>query len=469
MKRIFYKILIILLMLTTIASIINLTENVAATYSFSFTGPVQANIGDNLTYTITANGLTGNVKLSGNNVSLSVNQTWVEKNSVSVTAKITGFPASITATPVELTDNDYNIVSLDARTINITDKQTTVIPPTLPQTENNNSGQTGESSNGQSQGNAQGSNQGNAGVQSQGTTNNQGNSGNQGTSSNSQTNNKGSTGTQTNNSGKSQVSNNGNSENQEKIKSSNNYLKSLQINIGTLEPEFYRETFEYTVNNIVEDEIVVSAEAEDEKATINGLGTIALDPGENRINIEVIAENEQARIYTIIANKDEKIIDSDVRLATLEIQTINEENLFEDLDIDFDKEKLNYEVNVDEDVTDLNVVATVDRERVLVEVEGDKNLKEGDNEVKIILTEQDDISSNENVNEDTNENNIATEENNSEVKKTIYTIKVNKRAKPIVEVNSKGIKANQVIAGLILCFITIGVIACAVINHIRHK
>lgn len=450
MKRFICRTLIILIMLAVAVSTINIMQNAAATYSFSFTGPTQANNGDTLTYTITANGLTGNVKLSGTNVTLSVNQTWVEKNTVTITAKVTGFPASVTATPVELTDNDYNIITLSPRTIEISEKKTPVTPPvtqpTVPEEKPENQGQTGGGQTSSQGGNKQGSQTSNQGVTS-----------NQGKSTNNNS-------SQTNNGGKVQTNSQSNNQgNQSVTKSSNNYLKNLQINVGTLSPEFYRETYEYKVDNIIEDDIEITAEAEDEKAIINGIGTIALTGGENRINIEVIAENEQSRTYTIIVNKLEEVIESDVRLQSLQIQTINEENLFEDLDIGFNKEVLDYETTVEDNVTDLSVLATVDREGIIVDVEGDKNLKEGENTVTITLTDQNKVENNEseiNIENEINEDNT--------VQRTVYTIKVNRKAKPLVEVSSNKIDDNKIIAGIILVVLVIGLIMISVMTHMQR-
>ncbi len=441
MKKLFSKIITICFALVLITNIINITENFAATYSFSFTGPTQASTGDTLTYTISANGLTGNVKLSGSNVSLSASQTWVERNTVTITAKVTGFPASVTATPVELTDNDYEIVSLAPRTININQKQTT---PPVTQPEPSNGGE-------QSQNPGQTNNQGQTGTQGQTSSQGQGsnagqpsNQGQSGTRTQTSNNNQKTTGSRTN----TQTNNNQGSNNQSVTLSSNNYLKNLQVNVGTLSPEFYRETFEYTVDNIIEDDIEVTAEAEDEKAIVNGAGTIALAGGENRIKIDVVAENQQTRTYTIIVNKNEEVTDSEARLQTLEIQTINEDNMFEDLDIGFDKEVLDYETTVEDNVTDLSISATVDREGIIIDVEGDKNLKEGENIVTITLTEN----------------------NETETKKTTYTIKVNRKAKPIVEISSNGVSSNQILAGAILSILAIGLIIIAVTTHIKkHK
>ena len=500
MKRLIKKTLIILMTLTLVVCTIKFTENIsrAANYTFNLTGNSKANKGDTITFTVTGNGLTGNVKLSGNNVSLSNSQVWVEKNTVTFTATVTGFPASVTATPIELTDNEYNIVSLGAitRTINEIEKN---VPPS-------NTGGQGSSSNPQTNQGGTTSPQTNQG----GTTNPQTNQGstsspqtNQGGAANSQTNQGGNTSTQTNQGSKtnpsnqgsltgnasysSQGTNNPSVTNDGQIKSSNNYLKNLQVNVGTLSPEFFRETYEYTIDNIIENEIVITAEAEDEKAIINGVGTIALSGGENIINIEVIAENEQARTYTIKVNKVEETKSSDLRLESLEIETINEANEFENLDIGFDKDTLDYRITVEDNITDLSVLATVDKEGIIIETEGEKNLKEGENIVTITLSNQNgtenslnqngtenssnqnEIEGTSNQTEDTNQNddgdNQTTNESNIK-EETVYTIKVTRKAKPIVEISNNvyEMKQKKIIAGVILGIIIIALIIIIVIN-----
>ena len=430
MRKIIYKSLIILFALLVITNTLNITENIskAADYSFNLSGSSSANVGDTITFTITANGLTGNVKLSGSNVSLSDSQKWVEKNTVTFTAKVNAFPASVTATPVELTDNEYNIVTIAPVTRTISEIKVEV-PEVKPQPEEDKGSsqtkpqeQTSPPSSSEKQ---TGLNQ----TQNQGRPNNQQNG-------------------------------NSNLNEQEHVKSSNNYLKNLQVSIGTLSPEFYRETYEYKIDNIIEDEIEVLAEAEDEKAVVNGAGTIALQSEENRINIEVIAENEQARTYTIIVNKNQKIEESDLRLETLEIQTINEENKFENLDIGFNKENLNYRVTVEDNVTDLNVLATVGKEGIIIKTEGDKNLKEGENIVTITLTNQEDENS------ENNETNIENSINEETIYQTVYTIKVTRKAKPIVEISNKADgNINKIIAAIVLTLIVIILIAIAIITH----
>lgn len=373
MKKILLSFVILLLILGT--SIVS-----AASYSFNFTGPTQATKDQTVTLTITATGLTGKVTLSASNASLSNSSVWVEKNTVNVTAKITGFPAKITATPSELTDNSYNIVNLGSKTITINEKNTS-----------SGSGSSGNSSNnsGSSGGSGSSSNSGGSSSNSGGTSSG-GSTG--GSTSRPSTNTKPSTGTSSTQSpDKTSVPNESNIENGD-IKSSNNYLKSITLSSGTLSPEFYRETFEYTVENLDENinEIEISAEAEDERSSISGLGKISLEPGENRIQIAVTAENGNVKEYILIINKKQNLQESDLRLQTLEINKINRDGEFSLLDIPFDKETFEYSVEVEEDIEDLDVNPTVEKEGIIVETTGEKNLKQGENTVLITLSSQDD-------------------------------------------------------------------------------
>lgn len=343
------------IIISFIVGILLLGNNIinAASYNFNFSGPTEATNGQTVTLTITGSGLTGKVTLSATNASLSSSSVWVEKNSVNVTAKITGFPAKITATPSELTDNDYNIVSLGSKSITINEKK----PPTT------GGGTGGGSSTG-------------GGTSSGG--------------SSSKPNTKPSTGSgssQTSN--KSEVPNESNIENGN-VKSSNNYLQSITLSAGNLSPEFYRETFEYTVENLDETitEIEIGATAEDERASISGLGKISLQEGGNRLPIAVTAENGNVREYIVVVNRKENLEESDLRLQSLEISKINKEGEFSNLEIGFDKEKFEYNVDVEEDIENLDVRATVEKEGIIVEVTGDKNLQEGENIVIVTLMSQ---------------------------------------------------------------------------------
>lgn len=401
------------IIISFIVGILLLGNNIinAASYNFNFSGPTEATNGQTVTLTITGSGLTGKVTLSATNASLSSSSVWVEKNSVNVTAKITGFPAKITATPSELTDNDYNIVSLGSKSITINEKK----PPTT------GGGTGGGSSTG-------------GGTSSGG--------------SSSKPNTKPSTGSgssQTSN--KSEVPNESNIENGN-VKSSNNYLQSIILSAGNLSPEFYRETFEYTVENLDETitEIEIGATAEDERASISGLGKISLQEGENRLPISVTAENGNVREYIVVVNRKENLEESDLRLESLEISKINKEGEFSNLEIGFDKEKFEYNVDVEEDVENLDVRATVEKEGIIVEVTGDKNLQEGENIVIVTLMSQE----------------------NNDIQ-THYIIKVNRES--AIKTSSEVVKINEewkvVTIGILLMVLVSEIIIYAILKKKR--
>ena len=437
-KRLIVEILIIYFILFS-----NLNVK-SASYSFNFTGPSEATSGQTVTLTITANGLTGKVNLSSTNASLSTNSVWVEKNSVNVTATITGFPAKITATPSELTDNEYNIVSISSKTITINQKQTT----------SGGSGSTGGTNQGGSSGGSSGSGSGSSGGNtgsSGGSSNSGGSTSGSGTSGGSSSNRPSSGG----NSGSTSRPQTGTSSTQSpdgtyvpndsniddgSVKSSNNYLSSITINAGNLSPEFYRETFEYTVENLPEDivELEINATAEDERAHISGLGVVSLNPGENRIQINVTAENENVREYILIVNRKQELVESDLRLTTLEISQINRNGEFSTLEIPFDKETFEYNVEVDNDIVDLDVNPTVEREGIIVETTGEKNLKDGENIVSITLKAQ-------------NDQNI----------QTSYVVKVNRKSGMEVSANvgQKDETWKIVVIGISLLILVIEIIA----------
>ena len=92
-------------------------------------------------------------------------------------------------------------------------------------------------------------------------------------------------------------------------KSSNNYLKSLSVDGYELEPEFIRENDTYTIyikNRENVTSLNITAEADDDSAKIDGIGTVQITPDQNSININVTAENGNLKIYKINIHNGEK-------------------------------------------------------------------------------------------------------------------------------------------------------------------
>lgn len=97
------------------------------------------------------------------------------------------------------------------------------------------------------------------------------------------------------------------SNSKEDNKSSDNSLKSLSVDGYSLNPEFNKDTLEYSLD-LKEDvrKIKVNAEKNDDKATITGGGEIDVNEGQNTISIVVTAENGSSRTYKINAFVSEK-------------------------------------------------------------------------------------------------------------------------------------------------------------------
>lgn len=92
-----------------------------------------------------------------------------------------------------------------------------------------------------------------------------------------------------------------------KTYSSNNNLSSLSVEGYDLDPTFDKEKTEYKIELDSDvKSINVKASAEDENATVKGTGEVSVSEGMNNIKITVVAENGNEKVYTIIANVEDK-------------------------------------------------------------------------------------------------------------------------------------------------------------------
>lgn len=188
------------------------------------------------------------------------------------------------------------------------------------------------------------------------------------------------------------VDNEDDEEEDDPVKSSNNYLKSLTVNNGTLSPNFNPRTTSYTV--VVEDdleEITISAETEDEKATVSGTGTIQLEEGNTTARIEVVAENGSTNTYTIHIRKEsaEEIIT--VGIKSLKIQGVTADNKTEDISFmpDFKTDVTEYTCNISDQITKLLITAEPNEENMTIEILGNENLQMGENVITILVKSED--------------------------------------------------------------------------------
>lgn len=92
-----------------------------------------------------------------------------------------------------------------------------------------------------------------------------------------------------------------------KEKSSDNTLSDLSVDGYDIEPKFNKDTLEYklTVDEKVE-KINVKAKTNDSKAEVKGIGEVNLSAGDNTIEIKVIAENGNEKVYKIIVTVEDQ-------------------------------------------------------------------------------------------------------------------------------------------------------------------
>ena len=87
-----------------------------------------------------------------------------------------------------------------------------------------------------------------------------------------------------------------------KTYSKDNSLTNLEVDNYELVPEFSKDVLEYTVNLDVDvEKINVKGVASDKNANVKGLGEVSVSEGNNTIEITVVAENGNERVYKINA------------------------------------------------------------------------------------------------------------------------------------------------------------------------
>jgi len=167
---------------------------------------------------------------------------------------------------------------------------------------------------------------------------------------------------------------------EENAENGENRLKSLSI-----KPEEYdftgfdSEKTEYTaeVPNEVE-QIEIAATAIDSKAQITGTGIIDLAEGENELKIEVIAVNGDKKTYILKVTRKEAEETEEFGLSTLSIKGLK-------LTPSFKTGIYEYTATLEEDLTELEIIAKSNSEDATIEIVGNKNLQPGENVITILV------------------------------------------------------------------------------------
>lgn len=184
------------------------------------------------------------------------------------------------------------------------------------------------------------------------------------------------------------------------VKSNNADLKNLGINPNDFKGfKSGTTSYDVTVPNNVE-QVKVYATAKDSKANVSGTGNKNLNVGQNALKVVVTAEDGTTKTYTINVTRE-----ADGVTNTTEENTNTVENPDMDLS-NYDLTELSvpgytlspefspyiYEYTLDissEDVTKLDInTKTKNDEKIKVEIVGNEELKEGENIVTILVTNE---------------------------------------------------------------------------------
>lgn len=158
--------------------------------------------------------------------------------------------------------------------------------------------------------------------------------------------------------------------------SKNVYLKTLEIRNGILNEVFRKDRQNYTVNigNEVEN-LDMLLEAEDPEAIIEVTGNKNLFPGENTVKIKVSSKDKTtAKTYVLTVTKEKS---SNNNLTSILIDKTEIEG--------FNKDQEEYNIEVENDVTSVNISAITEDKNAIIKNDGIHSLGEDLNQIKIIV------------------------------------------------------------------------------------
>lgn len=213
--------------------------------------------------------------------------------------------------------------------------------------------------------------------------------------------------------------------------STNNDIINLKPSTGRLDKEFNKDIYEY---NLYVDYRTTSITLEgllgDKYATTTGFREYKLTGDKTVILIEVVSETGEVQTYKINVIKEYPSTNTSTKQMSLSSNNYLQTLKIEGYEIEFDKDKLEYEITVGSDVTSLDITAIAQLSSANVRIYGNDNFKEGENIVTIVVTAEDGsektytikVNKESAKKVDADDNDDQTEEDNGNVEKTIIII-----------------------------------------------
>lgn len=162
---------------------------------------------------------------------------------------------------------------------------------------------------------------------------------------------------------------------------SNSSLQGLSLNIEGITPEFKSDVYKYyvtvptSINNIL---VTVTPSNKDANVTVTG--NTNLKNGLNIININVTSvDNTNTTSYEIYVTKTDDKDSTNTNLETLAIENTLLNNIF-------DNSITNYNIEVGNSVDSLNILAIPEDGNASVEINKSNTFQEGNNTIKVTVT-----------------------------------------------------------------------------------
>lgn len=169
-------------------------------------------------------------------------------------------------------------------------------------------------------------------------------------------------------------------------KSSINNLYSLNASVGTFDTAFDKDVTVYTLTVPYDTkEVILSGSLEDTLSTVDGLFKYELTEDKTTAIITVTAEDGSTKVYTVYIIKEKPPV-----VPTPVVYYYSSNNYLKTLEakgyeIKFDRDTLEYELSVNNDVKSLDITAIAEDSRSRVEITGNENFKTGKNTVVITV------------------------------------------------------------------------------------
>lgn len=222
-----------------------------------------------------------------------------------------------------------------------------------------------------------------------------------------------------------------------RIASNDNTLSSLNITSGLLNPTFSSNitTYSATVNT---DRITINATANNDKAKVEGdIGIKKLNYGNNTFKINVLSESQETKTYTININRLNNGNTTNNNSGNTNNQSNNVQkssnNYLKDIKLSYgnitlENDKFEYDLNIPYDIDSIDVNAITEDSNAKVEISGNNDLKVGLNQIKILVTAEDNTTKTYIINVTRKEEGYTLSNNNYISKLTItgYNLNFNK-------------------------------------------